>query len=85
MAYALKLGGKTVPLTGMVPPEVLIDGAKNTIVYEQEPGLRDHLFKLFATNHSPSSQAIDAAGAAVLPAEGADPEGPGIQESVSRF
>jgi 7,8-dihydro-6-hydroxymethylpterin dimethyltransferase len=57
MAYALKLGGKTVPLTGMVPPEVLIDGAKNTIVYEQEPGLRDHIFKLFATNHSPSSQA----------------------------
>src|ERR1035441_9078024 len=37
----------------MVPPEVLIDGARNTIVYEQEPGLRDHLFKLFATNHSP--------------------------------
>ena len=49
--------GKTVPLTGMVPPEVLIDGAKNTIVYEQEAGLREHLFKLFATNHSPSSQA----------------------------
>jgi hypothetical protein len=57
MAYALKMGGKTIPMTGMVPPEVLIDGAKNTIVYEQEAGLRDHLFKLFATNHSPSSQA----------------------------
>ena len=57
MAYALKLAGKTVPLTGMVPPEVLIDGAKNTIIYEQESGLRDHIFKLFATNHSPSSQA----------------------------
>jgi hypothetical protein len=41
----------------MVEPEVLINGAKNTIVYEQEVGLRDHLFKLFATNHSPSSQA----------------------------
>ena len=57
MAYALKLAGKTVPLTGMVPPEVLIDGAKNTIIYEQEAGLREHIFKLFATNHSPSSQA----------------------------
>jgi 7,8-dihydro-6-hydroxymethylpterin dimethyltransferase len=57
MAYALKLGDKTVPLTGLVPPDVLINGAKNTIVYEQEPGLRDHLFKLFATNHSPASQA----------------------------
>ena len=57
MAYAVKLGGKTVPLTGMVPPDVLINGAKNTIVYEQEAGLRDHIFKLFATNHSPISQA----------------------------
>jgi hypothetical protein len=57
MAYALKVGGKVVPLTGMVSPEVLIDGARNTIVYEQEPALRDHLFKLFATNHSPASQA----------------------------
>jgi len=61
MAYALKMptpfGSKVVPLTGMIPPEVLIDGARNTIVYEQEAGLRDHLFKLFATNHSPASQA----------------------------
>ena len=57
MAYALKLPGRVVPLTGMVAPEVLIDGARNTIVYEQEAGLREHLFKLFATNHSPASQA----------------------------
>lgn len=57
MAYALKVSGKVVPLTGMVSPEVLIEGARNTIVYEQEAGLRDHLFKLFATNHSPASQA----------------------------
>jgi hypothetical protein len=56
MAYALKLPGRVVPLTGMVAPEVLIDGARNTIVYEQEAGLREHLFKLFATNHSPASQ-----------------------------
>lgn len=56
MGYALKLGGKRVPLTGMVPPEVLINGAKNTIVYEQEAGLKEQIFKLFATNHSPSSQ-----------------------------
>ncbi len=57
MAYALKLPGRVVPLTGMVAPEVLIDGARNTIIYEQEAGLREHLFKLFATNHSPASQA----------------------------
>jgi hypothetical protein len=57
MSYALKLGSEVVPLTGMVPPEVLIDGARNTIVYEQEAGLREQLFRLFATNHSPTSQA----------------------------
>jgi 7,8-dihydro-6-hydroxymethylpterin dimethyltransferase len=57
MAYALKLDGKTVPLTGLVDPEVLINGARNTIVYEEEPGVRDCLFKLFATNHSPASGA----------------------------
>ncbi len=57
MAYALKLNGKTTPLTSLVPPEILIDGARNTIVYEQEQGVRDHLFKLFATNHSPTAQA----------------------------
>jgi hypothetical protein len=57
MAYALKLGGKVTPLTSMIPPEILITGASNTILYEQEPMVRENLFKLFATNHSPRSGA----------------------------
>ncbi len=57
MAYALKLDGKVVPLTRFVEPDVLINAAGNTIVYEEEPGVRDSLFKLFATNHSPESGA----------------------------
>ena len=57
MAYALKLGGKVTPLTSMIPPEILINGAANTILYEQENVVRDNLFKLFATNHSPRSGA----------------------------
>ena len=57
MAYALKVDSKVIPLTGIMEPQVLIDGARNTIVYEEEPGLRDCLFKLFATNHSPQSGA----------------------------
>ena len=67
MAYALKLAGKVTPLTSMIPPEILINAAGNTILYEQEEPVlktlfnsketRDHLFKLFATNHSPSSGA----------------------------
>ena len=57
MAYALKLDGKVAPLTRFVEPDVLINAARNTIVYEEEPGVRDCLFKLFATNHSPQSGA----------------------------
>jgi 7,8-dihydro-6-hydroxymethylpterin dimethyltransferase len=57
MAYALKLDGNVVPLTRFVEPDVLINAARNTIVYEEEPGVRDCLFKLFATNHSPESGA----------------------------
>jgi hypothetical protein len=58
MAYALKLNGKVIPLTSMIPPDVLINGAANTILYEQDPAIRDNLFKLFATNHSPRSGAV---------------------------
>jgi uncharacterized radical SAM superfamily Fe-S cluster-containing enzyme len=57
MAYALKVDGKVVPLTGMIDPQVLIEGARNTIVYEAEESVRDCLFKLFSTNHSPESGA----------------------------
>lgn len=57
MAYALKLGGKVVPLTGMIDPDVLINAGRNTIVYEHDQAVRQSIFKLFATNLSPSSQA----------------------------
>lgn len=76
MGYALKVAGQVTPLTSMIPPEVLINGAANTIIYEQDRGIRAHLaqhpqllikaaanpvkdglFKLFSTNHSPQSRA----------------------------
>jgi uncharacterized radical SAM superfamily Fe-S cluster-containing enzyme len=57
MAYALKMGGKVVPLTGMIDPQILIEGGRNTIIYERDEAVRQGLFKLFATNHSPQSQA----------------------------
>ena len=57
MAYALKIGGQVVPLTSMIPPDVLINAAGNTILYEQEATVRENLFRLFATNHSPRSGA----------------------------
>jgi hypothetical protein len=55
MGYALKLDGKTVPLTSMIDPKILLQGEGNTIVYERDPRLRDHVFKLFSTSHSPES------------------------------
>ncbi|HUA00219.1 MAG TPA: radical SAM protein [Candidatus Aquilonibacter sp.] len=57
MAYALKLDGRVVPLTGMIDPQVLINGGRNTILYEQDQSVRDGVFKLFATSHSPESGA----------------------------
>ncbi len=55
MAYALKTENGIVPLTGLVTPEVLINGARNTIVYEADVALQQHLFRTFSTNHSPES------------------------------
>lgn len=57
MAYALKLGDKVLPLTGMIPPETLIEAGRNTIVVERDDALRDQVVKLFATNQSPQAQA----------------------------
>jgi uncharacterized radical SAM superfamily Fe-S cluster-containing enzyme len=57
MAYALKLNGKVVPLTGMIDPKILIEGGRNTIVFEEDDAVRRGVFELFATNHSPGSTA----------------------------
>jgi len=58
MAYALKADGRVVPLTGMIDPKVLIEGGRNTIVYEADRELHKQLFRLFSTNHSPQSSAV---------------------------
>jgi len=57
MAYALKLGDRVIPLTGLIDPQILINGRRNTIVFEQDDEVREQIFKLFATNHSPQSSA----------------------------
>jgi 7,8-dihydro-6-hydroxymethylpterin dimethyltransferase len=57
MAYALKTNGGVQPLTGLIDPQILISGGRNTIVFEQDPGLQHGLFRAFSTNHSPESSA----------------------------
>ena len=61
MAYALKLGDDVLPLTRYLDPQTLVEGSGNTIVFERDEALKrnvkDQVFKLFSTNHSPESQA----------------------------
>jgi uncharacterized radical SAM superfamily Fe-S cluster-containing enzyme len=57
MAYALRARGETIPLTRYVDRDVLVAGATNTITFERDPRLKEILFRLFSTNHSPEAQA----------------------------
>jgi len=49
MAYALKIEGEVFPLTRYLDPSDLLTNAGNTIVYERDPRLRQHLLRLFST------------------------------------
>jgi hypothetical protein len=55
MAYALKVDGKTVPLSGLIGAETLLSSGRNTIQYETDPAVRDQLFKLFSLNQTANS------------------------------
>jgi len=57
MAYAIKDGATLHPLTRFLPPETLLAGDRNTIVFERDPALKEQVFRLFATNLGPESQA----------------------------
>jgi uncharacterized radical SAM superfamily Fe-S cluster-containing enzyme len=57
MAYALKLGGQAVPLTRYLDTQTVLAGEKSTIVFERDEALKQQLFKLFSTSHSPASSA----------------------------
>lgn len=60
MAYALKKpNGKSpiTPLTGLVPPEVLLEGTRNTIALERDDTLQKELVKAFSTAHGPAGAA----------------------------
>jgi uncharacterized radical SAM superfamily Fe-S cluster-containing enzyme len=56
MAYAVKQGHQTFPLTRWLKPEDLLAGSNNTIVFERDLALKKQLFKLFSTNLSPVNQ-----------------------------
>ena len=68
MAYALKIGGRVVPLTGLIDPEVLIDGGRNTIVYEQDDAVRGGHLQAVRDQPLAAVGRRHAARAPVLPA-----------------
>jgi hypothetical protein len=58
MGYAFKKDDVVTPLTGMVDKNILLEGERNTIVFEQDENIRKMIFKLFSLNHSPQSSAL---------------------------
>jgi uncharacterized radical SAM superfamily Fe-S cluster-containing enzyme len=52
MGYALKLGGQVFPMTRYINPAHLLNNSRNTIVYEQDKELHQHLLKIFSTGIS---------------------------------
>ena len=57
MAYAIRRGGKMIPLSRFVDPQALLNLGGNTIAYEQDPNLRQHAQRLFSASASPTSAA----------------------------
>jgi len=52
MAYALKVDDEVAPLTRYINPEELLNNSKNTIVYEQDERLHQHMLQMFSTGVS---------------------------------
>ena len=59
MGYALKVDGKIWPLTRFIDPSDLLDNSRNTIVYEQDERLHQHMLRLFSTGNSVDALAGD--------------------------
>lgn len=57
MAYALKLNGKVIPLTGLINPDAFVEIMPNSLLYEQNEELKSKFIQLFSTSHSPASSA----------------------------
>jgi uncharacterized radical SAM superfamily Fe-S cluster-containing enzyme len=57
MGYAFKgVDGEVIPLTSMIGREALMDGSRNTIVLESEPGVRGAFLNLFSTGIGADTQ-----------------------------
>ena len=57
MAYGIKTPAGLQALTRWLPPDAVLAGPRSTIVFETDAQLKEQVFRLFSTNHSPESQA----------------------------
>jgi 7,8-dihydro-6-hydroxymethylpterin dimethyltransferase len=57
MGYALKIKDQVIPLTGLVDPTTFLKVVPNSMLYEQNADLKQKLFQLLSTGHSPESSA----------------------------
>ncbi len=57
MAYAIRRSDGLVPLTGYLPPEVLLSGQRSTIAFERDGDLKEKIVALFSTSRGPEGQA----------------------------
>ncbi|HNF13781.1 MAG TPA: radical SAM protein [Leptospiraceae bacterium] len=55
MAYALKLDEKVFPLTRFISPGDLLENSRNTIVFEHDERMKNHLLRIFSTGNSVES------------------------------
>jgi uncharacterized radical SAM superfamily Fe-S cluster-containing enzyme len=49
MGYAFKMGDQAIPLTSMIDRQALIDGGRNTIVFERDASVREAFLNVFST------------------------------------
>jgi uncharacterized radical SAM superfamily Fe-S cluster-containing enzyme len=64
MAYALRRpqgNAPITPLTGLVPPDVLLQGGRNTIAFERDETLQREFLAAFSTAHGPEGAAAAVA------------------------
>ena len=52
MAYALKINGNVQPLTSLIDPDIFLNSAGNTILYEQDENMQKELIKVFSTSQT---------------------------------
>ena len=56
MGYAFKNGADVVPLTSLIGRDALLNGAKNTVIFEREPAVQGAFLRLFSTALGSESQ-----------------------------